>query len=76
MGLTNACFYLPELSPEAARSLNPAGLPALIIFTMIRSNDVRGNAEEIQTIMNLFDQLIFKAPMQRRKRTIAVEVNI
>ena len=43
---------------------------------MIRSNDVRGNAAEIQTIMNLFDQLIFKAPMQRRKRAIAVEVNI
>ena len=48
----------------------------MIIFTMIRSNDVRGNAAEIQTIMNLFDQLIFKAPMQRRKRAIAVEVNI
>ena len=69
-------FLLSELSPEVARTLKPAGLPALIIFTMIRFNDVRADAAEIQTIMGLFQEQVFKAPMQRKNREIAVEVKL
>jgi len=57
-----------------ARSLKPAGLPAIILFLMVRFNDVRANAAEIQTIMSTLERIVLDAPMQRHKRQSMMEV--
>jgi hypothetical protein len=63
---------LSDLTPELARSFEPAGLPAILLFLMLRFNDLTVNGEGILTVMTRVDSVVSEAAYKNRRSRIEV----